>query len=138
MTYGSGSFSGKYLLSSLIGFELIECRKYRHGVHRPSYNRLRACHHQAINRCCCDSKLPTLLFKSFFPYPNSSQPVSPVSMVSLGELHTYTSRHRCQPPLFSIGPVDLTLGQFFSPSNSPLVVVISHVFCRYFESRRKY
>ena len=61
MKYGSGSFSGKYLLSSPIRIELIQCQKYRYRVHRSSYNHHRACHHQAIYRCRQNGELPTIL-----------------------------------------------------------------------------
>lgn len=136
MTYGSGSFSGKYLLSSPIRFKLTECRKFRYRVHRPSYNHHRACHHQAINWCCINSKLPTLL--------SSNHSLLVPTLVNRFRRrrwyhwvsYTRTSKHRCQPPHVSIGPVDLTLGQLSSHSKSPMVV-ISHVLCRYFESCHK-
>jgi hypothetical protein len=133
VSYGSGSFSGKYFLSSPIRFELIECRKYRYRVHRPSYNHHRACHPQAINWCCFDSKLPTLLLSS-----NHSFLVPTL-------VNRFCRRRWYHWVSYILVPQDIDANSLFLVSAQstslsvryPLIQTpfsISHVLCRYFES----
>ena len=139
MTYGSGSFSGKYLLSSPIGLKLIECRKCRYRVHRRSYNYHRACHPHAINRCCFDSKLPTLLSSNRYFLI-----LTLVNRFCGGRWYYWVSYIRIFQdidtiPIFLVLALSTSLSVSYTPTQTPLwfLIVIPHVLCRYFESCHK-